>query len=45
MQTRQRPPVTERDVWIATIVIVIAVLGFFLLVGFGIRLAVWAAGG
>lgn len=45
MQTRQRPPVTERDLWVATITLICVVIGFALLIGFAVRLAVWAAGG
>lgn len=45
MQTRQRPPITERDLWIATITLIFAVIFFALLIGFAVRIAVWAAGG
>lgn len=45
MQTRQRPPVTERDLWIAVIALTFAVIFIALLIGFAVRLAVWAAGG
>lgn len=45
MKTGQRPPVTERDLWIAVVTLTVAIITTALVIGFAVRIAVWAAGG
>jgi len=45
MRANQRPPITERDLWVAFLMLAAAIIALALVFGFAVRVFVWMAGG
>lgn len=44
MRTNQRPPITERDLWIAFAMLTVGIISLALVVGIAVRIFLWVVG-